>query len=212
MDLNQLNFTRRRFRSETVLYNNTLIGLSAGQYVAESQYEQKKIDGDTIVHITIDSNSEIAVPSRSTETSFIPYEYPNTGNKILIAYGTNIKLNIIPCFMNLIKNSIRIERGNINNGGPGSRLGISLQRSRYNIWAFGGYPGAGGTGSIAGSYFFLFNGTSNNWVDKTDLAIKENIPNLVYHTMTNINDEYLIVIGGGTYNSQGILVDKPFDK
>jgi hypothetical protein len=212
MDLNQLNFTRRRFRSESILYSDYVFGLNTGKNIGEGQYELLKINGDTIVFNPPDNIIDFSRAIIPTEVSFIPFEYPFPGNNILIVYGVNINDTSVPCFTSQLKNSINLQGQNINNGGPGSRLGITLQRSKYNLWAFGGYPGAGGTKSAAGSYFFLFNGTSNKWIDKTELAIKANIPNLVYHTMANVNDEYLIIIGGGSYNSQGMLVDKPFDK
>ncbi|KXN67969.1 hypothetical protein CONCODRAFT_9867 [Conidiobolus coronatus NRRL 28638] len=212
MDLRQLNFTRRTFRSGAILYNDYLVEFSGGKNLIAGLYELSKFSGDTVAINPRDTNIDFRKIPTSIEVSFVPFEYPSPGNNILLTYGVNINATNSPCFTSILKNSINLIGQNINKDGPGSRLGMALQRSRYNIWAFGGYPGVRGASSAADSYFFLFNGTSNNWIDKTDLAINENIPNLVYHTMSNINDEYLIVIGGGTYNNQGILVDKPFDK
>ncbi|KXN67970.1 hypothetical protein CONCODRAFT_9868 [Conidiobolus coronatus NRRL 28638] len=213
MDLNQLSFTRRAFRSESIIYSGYMFGHNAVKFRGGGLFELSKIDRDTVVVNPSDGIIDLSRVPENTEVSFASFEYPNQEIKILIAYGPNINsTSRAPCFTSILKDSIRLLSPNINKDGPGARVGISIKRSKYNIWAFGGYPGVGGTGSIPGRYFFFFNGTSNNWIDKTDLAINENIPNLVYHTMSNINDEYLIVIGGGTYNSQGILVDKPFDK
>ncbi|KXN67978.1 hypothetical protein CONCODRAFT_9875, partial [Conidiobolus coronatus NRRL 28638] len=212
MDLRQLNFTKRIFKSDVVIYDNYLLGHSTGKYPNEESYWIVELTGDKFIANPSNDIIDFSIIPGDAEVTFIPFEYPNPGNKILLAYGVSARTTHVSSFTNPLKNSNNLLRQNINNNGPGQRLGITLLKSNSNLWAFGGYPVKGGTESAVSGYFFLFNGTSNKWVDKTDLAIKANIPNLVYHTMTNISDEYLIVIGGGTYTNQSILVDKPFNK
>ncbi|KXN67980.1 hypothetical protein CONCODRAFT_9877 [Conidiobolus coronatus NRRL 28638] len=212
MDLRELNFTKRYFKSDMAMYNNYLLGHSTGKYVNGESYWLLELIGDKFITNPSSDIIDFSKIPGGAEVTFIPFEYPNPENKILLAYGVSASTTYVSSFTNPLKNSIDLSGQNINNNGPGQRLGITLLKSNSNLWAFGGYPVKGGTESAVSGYFFLFNSTSNKWVDKTDLAIKANIPNLIYHTMTNINDEYLIIIGGGTYNTQGILVDKPFDK
>jgi uncharacterized membrane protein YciS (DUF1049 family) len=215
MDLSQSSLNQRSFKSSSIYYTtdagtNLLVSFQANQQPNSGKLGILQLTNTTITQVDQSSVSGLNIPNylELTEISIIPYKSVNSAE--LIGYGLTSSGSKLVNFAKFPPDTTLNSQLNI--GGPGSRVGNVIgSSSNGTLFSFGGY--SYGSSAPNTAYFHAFNITSNLWEDRSNQTLNFGIPRLGYNTWTNVNNSYLISIGGGSLldKSNGVLSNNPMN-
>ncbi|KXN67977.1 hypothetical protein CONCODRAFT_72590 [Conidiobolus coronatus NRRL 28638] len=215
MDLSQNSVNQRSFKSSSIYYttdagSNLLLSFQANQQPNSGKLGILQLTNTTITQVDQSNVSglDIAKYLELTEVSLIPYKSANSAE--LLGYGPTSSGSKLVNFVKFPPDSTL--NSQLNTGGPGSRVGNVIgSSSNGTLFSFGGY--SYGPTALSPAYFHAFNITSNLWEDRSNQTLNFGIPRLGYNTWTNVNNNYLISIGGGSLldKDNGVLSSNPMN-